>query len=63
MARTKGTKDITYKDMYLMIYRAGVENVRTLVKIIQVDDNVESIDTNFPFSLSAGGQNADYIFL
>jgi hypothetical protein len=46
-----------------MVYRAGVENVRTLVKIIPIDDNVESIDTNKPFSLAAGGVMTDYIFL
>jgi hypothetical protein len=49
--------------MVLMVYRAGVENVRTLVKIIPVDSKVESIDSNKPFTLSAGGKDTDYIFL
>jgi len=27
-----------------MVYRTGVENIRTLVKIIEIEKNVEKID-------------------
>lgn len=45
-----------------MIYRSGVENIRTLYKVIDIEEEV-TIDNSKPVTIDAGGMHEDYVFI
>lgn len=49
-------------DLKLLIFQAGTESLRTLVKVLDIESNV-TIDTKYTALISAGGTDVDYIFL
>lgn len=51
------------KDMHLLVYRTGVENVRTLVKVILIEENCEIDSTSTPTITAGGSDDIDFIFL
>lgn len=53
---------VNKKDLNLLIYRTGVENIRTLVKVIKMEEEFE-VDYNKPCSIDVGGYTTDFIFI
>lgn len=57
LAYEKGTKNLV-----CLIYRSGVENIKTLYKVIAIEKNV-TLDSTKRVSIDAGGQHIDYVFI